>query len=282
VPAKAVQIRVATCQFAGSFQPRRNAAIIRRYIAAAARSKADVVHFHECALSGYGGPVGSKDYDWAALREATESVLAEAAARKVWVVLGTSHRLTGRNKPHNSLYLISPKGKIVDRYDKRFCTKRDLRNYSPGDHFTTFRLKGVKCGLLICYDCRFPELYRQLCKQGVRLVFHSFHNARAAGRGILSYIMTPTIQAHAGTNHMWISAPNSSAYYQLWPSVFVNPDGRIAGKLRPHRAGVMVNTADTSIDYYDAGAPFRNGAMRGILQSGKCPADPRSKDRTCY
>jgi len=279
---KAARLRVATCQFAETFQPLRNAAMVRRYIVAAARRKADIVHFHECALSGYGGRVASKDYDWTALRDAIESVLATAAKRRIWVVLGTSHRLTGKNKPHNSLYLISSAGEIVDRYDKRFCTTRDMETYSPGDHFVTFTLKGVKCALLICYDARFPELYRELYKQGVRLLLHSFHNARAPGRGILSEVMTPTIQAHAGINHMWISAPNSSARYQLWPSAFINPDGRLAGKLARHRAGLMVNTVETGVDYYDASSPFRDDAIRGILRSGKCPRDRRSRDRTCY
>ena len=44
---------------------------------------------------------------------------------KLWVVLGSDHRLSAGNKPHNSLYVISPKGEIVDRYDKRFCTGGD-------------------------------------------------------------------------------------------------------------------------------------------------------------
>jgi len=282
MPPKPRKIRIATCQFAGTFRPMRNAAVVRRYIALAKRNRADVVHFHECALSGYGGAVGSKDYDWDVLREASESVLLTAKQRKIWVVLGTSHRLTGSHKPHNSLYLISPAGKIVDRYDKRFCTDRDLETYTPGDHFVTFRLNGIKCAMLICYDSRFPELYRELYTQGVRVVFHSFHNARAPARGILSYVMVPTIQSHAGINHMWISAPNCSGYYQLWASVFVTPDGKIAGKLPQHRAGLMVNTVDTGKKYYDPSAPFRDAAIQGVLHSGRLVRDPRSTDRKCY
>lgn len=279
---KQATLRVATCQFAESFQPHRNGAVIRRYIAAAAKQKADVVHFHEGALSGYGLEVASADYDWDALRDATESILEEAAKRQVWVILGSSHRLTGPNKPHNSLYVISPAGKVVDRYDKRFCTGRDMEIYSPGDHFVTFKINGIKCGLLICYDSRFPEMFREHCRLAVRVMFHSFHNSRAPRRGILTDIMRPTIQAHAGTNAMWISAPNSSAYYSLWPSVFVTPDGRIAGHVAQHRAGLMVNTVDTGKDYYDASAPHRGLALRGVLQSGKCPKDPRSANRKCY
>lgn len=37
------------------------------------------------------------------------------------VVLGSAHRLSGANNPHNSLYVIDDDGALVDRYDKRFC-----------------------------------------------------------------------------------------------------------------------------------------------------------------
>ncbi len=274
-------LRVATCQFAENWQPRRNASIIRRYIAAAARAKADVVHFHECALSGYGGQVGDAGYNWAALKEATQSILAEAKRCEIWVLLGSSHPLTGKHKPHNSLYLISPAGKIIDRYDKRFCTGGDLNFYSPGDHFVTFKIKGVTCSLLICYDLRFPEIYRELYKLGVKVVFQSFHNGRWDGPGIHEHIMRQTLQAHAGINAMCISAPNSSAYYSRWPSVFITPDGKITGQLKRNRAGLMINTFDPNIEFYDAGYAYRDLAIKGILNSGKIVKDPRSADRKC-
>ena len=275
------KIRIATCQFSENWQPRRNAAVIRRYIAAAARRRADVVHFHECAMSGYCGHVGSPDYDWDALREASESVLAAAKKHRVWVVLGSSHPLTGKHKPHNSLYLISPAGKIVDRYDKRFCMADELDTYSPGDHYVTFKLNGMKCALLICFDLRFPELYRELCEMGAAVVFQSFNNGRMDGPGIHEHVMRQTLQAHAGMNAMWISAPNSSAYYSRWPSVFITPDGKIVGQLSRNRAGLMVNTVDASKKFYDPSEPFRLKAIRGARSCGRSVSDPRSRDRKC-
>ncbi len=277
------KIRVATCQFSESYHPRRNAAIVRRYIAAAKKRRADVVHFHECCLSGYAGKINDPDYDWDALREATESVLAEAKRRKVWVILGCSHPLAPPHKPHNSLYVISPAGKIVDRYDKRFCTSGDLKSYSPGDHFVVFKINGIKCSALICYDVRFPELYRELYKLGVKVLFQSFHNAGGKpGDHIHEHIMRQTLQGHAGVNAFWASANNSSAYYSRWSSVFITPDGKIVARLKRNRPGMMVNTVDTGFDYYDASADFRDDAIGGKLNAGKCVKDRRSADRTCY
>ncbi|MHC4988260.1 MAG: carbon-nitrogen hydrolase family protein, partial [Planctomycetota bacterium] len=98
------------------------------------------MHFSECALSGYAGVdfASFEGYNWDLLKERTLEMIKLAGQLGVWVVLGSSHRLTEPNKPHNSLYLISPEGKLVDRYDKRFCTSIDFDNYTPGDHFVHF------------------------------------------------------------------------------------------------------------------------------------------------
>jgi predicted amidohydrolase len=278
--SKSSKLKIATCQFAEGFRPRRNGAIVRRYLAKAAKRGADIVHFHECALSGYGPEIAREDYDWAALREATESVMAEAAKRRIWVAVGSSHPLTGSNHPHNSLYLISPAGKIVDRYDKRFLTAGDIDIFTAGDHWVTFELKGVRCGLLICYDVRFPKAYEELYKLGVKVVFQSFHNAHYEAPTIHEHIMRQTVQAQAGMHGMCISATNSSARYSAWPSVFVTPDGRITGQLPRNRSGLMVNTFDPAADYYSAGVQFRDQAIRGALHTGRTLCDARSRDRT--
>jgi len=110
----------------------------------------------------------------------------------LYVLLGSTHQLSDGNKPHNSLYMIGPEGVIIDRYDKRFCTNGDLKYYTPGDHFVEFDIKNVHCGLLICYDVRFPELYRQYSKKNVHVLFQSIylchypiHRHQTAGPAIL-------------------------------------------------------------------------------------------------
>ena len=55
--------------------------------------------------------------------------------------------------------------------DHLFTPMGEHEHYAAGDHLTTFSLDGHKCGLLICYDLRFPELFRTLALQGVELLF---------------------------------------------------------------------------------------------------------------
>jgi predicted amidohydrolase len=249
----------------------------------AAKAQADVVHFSECALSGYAGTDfgGFDDYDWDLLRHETLKIMDLAGRLGLWVVLGSSHPLTPPNKPHNSLYLIGPEGRIVDRYDKRFCTPGDLDHYTPGDRFVTFIINGIVCSLLICFDLRFPELYRQLYKQGVQCVFQSFYNARQKGPSVHTHIMRQTMQCHAATNRLWVSMTNSSGYYSPYPSCFIQPDGVIAGQLKPNRPGMMVHTVDLGRDFYDPMAGFREIAIAGRLTNAPGPLDdPRSRDVT--
>jgi len=274
------KIRVASCQFPVSSEIRENLNWIREQIIEAKLKKADIVHFPECALSGYpGADMNSMEkLDWDELHNATDSIMKLAGELKIWIILGSVHRLTGDNKPHNSLYLINPDGQIEDRYDKRFCTSGDLKYFSPGDHFVKFTINGVDCGLLICYDIRFPELYRQYRKMDVDVIFQSFHNARQKPGSIHPVIMHITAQAMAGINYFYMSLTNSSAA-ESWPCYFITPDGLVQNKLSDNIPGILISDIDLSDNYYDASKPYRLDAINGKLNSGECVEDPRSADR---
>lgn len=276
-------LKVATCQFAVSASIKHNSRKIVKFLHKAKKAKADIVHLSECALSGYAGADFETldGMDWPLLKEETEMILALAEKLRLWVILGSTHKLTKANKPHNSLYLINPAGKILDRYDKRFCTADDLRHYTPGNRFVNFTVNGVKCGLLICFDLRFPELYRHLYKQGVNCIFQSFYNARQKGPSVHRFIMRQTMQCRAATNYFWISMANSSGCFSPYPSCFIQPDGVIANQLRNNRPGMMVNTVDSSKKFYDPMADFRDMAIAGALSnSPKTIKDARSRDTT--
>lgn len=288
-------IRVATCQFSVEPEINHNRKCILRQIQQAAYAQADIVHFSECALSGYAG-VDIPDHNslcWEELIDATREIQSAAKAAKIWVLLGSTHRLSGKNKPHNSIYIINPQGEIVDRYDKRFCTgtdgKRptfDMCHYTPGNHRVTFCVKGIKCGVLICYDYRFPELFRDYKREGAAVIFQSFHNARKTVVDDESYniwktIVPATMTCRAAENHFWISANNSQSYPSCWSSFTVRPDGQLTGRLKLHRPGVLITEMALDPKLYDAPAPWRESAMNGKLHSGRLKTDVRSADRTC-
>ena len=220
-----------------------------------------------------------ENFDWDELHSMTDSVMSLAKKLNIWVIMGSLHRLSGNNKPHNSLYVINPEGKITDRYDKRFCTGTDLEYCSPGDHFVTFKIKGVTCGLLICYDVRFPELYREYRKLGCDVIFQSFYNARQGKGSIHPIIMPVSAEAHAATNYFYMSLTNSSAP-ESWPCHFITPDGLVQNKLAPNVPGILISDIDISEEFYDASKEYRQDAMSGKLNSGETVNDSLSSVRT--
>ncbi|MBN1787243.1 MAG: carbon-nitrogen hydrolase family protein [Sedimentisphaerales bacterium] len=279
--AKAGTIKIATCQFAVGDSVEENSGHIQEFLKEAKKLDADIVHFSECALSGYAGSDFDSldEFDWDQLIEQTKKIMALAGELQLWVVLGSMHRLTEPNKPHNSLYLINPAGQIEDRYDKRFCTERDLNYYTPGNRFVTFEINSVKCALLICFDLRFPEIYRELCKSGVHCIIQSFYNARQKEQSVHRHIIRQTMQANAASNYFWVSLSNSSAPIAPYSSCFIRPDGEIVNELKLNKPGIMVNTVDISKSFYDPTAKFRKLAMDAILTNGPVKLDDvRNKD----
>ena len=286
-------LRIASCQFPVEPDISFNRDQILAQVQQAASQGARVVHFSEAALSGYAG-VDFPDIshlDWEQLRTASQDIIEEAARQGVWVLLGSTHRLSNDHRPHNSVYVINDQGSIVERYDKRFCTGRlepacelDLLHYSPGNHATVFDVDGYRCGVLICYDYRFPELYRDLKRRGVEIVFQSFHNARRSqadheAGNIWESVVPATMICRAATNHFWISATNSAARYSSWGNFFALPNGALAGQLPPHETDILFTNIDPQDDYWDAAAPWRDRSIQGQLHSGELVQDARSADR---
>jgi predicted amidohydrolase len=274
---------IATCQFPIQARCERNSDRMASMIESAADQGARVVHFPEGALSGYAGThfCSWDGFEWNTLQEQSERMLELARELSVWILFGSAHRLSSDHLPHNSVYVVSPAGQVVERYDKLFCTRTDLKYYTPGNHFCVFEIECIKCGVLICHDIRYPELNRTYTKEGVRCLFYSFYNAGAKGPKEHTFIMPATQQARAATNYMWLSVSNASNHYQLWSSSFVTPEGRILQKLRRHRSGLIVNTVDTEEKFADKSS-YRDLAIRGILHSGTAVDDPRSQRRDTF
>ena len=271
-------VKISICQFPVCGDLRKNAAFIKAQISEAAQQNTRLAFFPEAALSGYVGTDlhSFEGFDWDAYLEEMHDITRLCKKLGIYAVYGGAHRLTSPNKPHNSLYVASDTGEIIARYDKRFCTNVDLQHYSAGDRFVCFTIDGVKFGLLICYDIRFPELYREYKKLEVDVVLHAFYNARAqTPETIHTVIMHPSLQASAASNYVWVAATNATGEHQSWPSIGIYPDGTIACTLEKGATGITPFTIDPSEKRYDASAPYRPRALQGVLSSEDAPIDPR-------
>lgn len=237
------KLRVATCQFPVSANPVENAKYVRSFMHQAAGEGAHLLHTSEASLSGYAGcdfPT-FKGYNWDALRKETAELRALAKELNMWLVLGSAHFLDENTKPTNCVYLIDPAGKIVDRYDKSFCTTRDQEHYSAGDRLVIRDIRGVKIGLAICFDLAWPQLYIAYRDLGVTVMIHSFQNAADKGPNCLDVLDGRLAPTRCADNRMWAVCNNSSQPYSHWGSFIARPDGTIAKQLGINQPGMLIH-----------------------------------------
>lgn len=70
--------------------------------------------------------------------------------------------MSGPNRPHNSLYVVSDQGAVVERYDKRFLSHTEVRFlYTPGTRPVVFEVDGFRFGTVLCIEVDFPELLEE-------------------------------------------------------------------------------------------------------------------------
>ncbi|MBX9993068.1 carbon-nitrogen hydrolase family protein [Phreatobacter oligotrophus] len=118
---------------------------------------------------------------------------AEAMQLGIWLHIGSLAIKIGERQAANRGYVISPDGEVVAAYDKIHMFDVDLPNgqtyresaaYVPGDVAVMADLPWARLGVTICYDLRFPNLYRTLAEQGAGIM------------AIPSSFTVPTGEAH--------------------------------------------------------------------------------------
>lgn len=258
------QLAIATCQHDVSGNVSQNLISILAQIKEAKSSQADIVHFPECSLSGYGGldiPIIKRN-DYAYIEKAIQGIRALSQSLEINVILGTHHFEEGENgKPKNSLYFINKAGEVEARYDKRILTgsgdTMDHAHYSKGEKPVVFHINGIKCGMLICHEWRYPELYREYKKSGVEIIFQSWYDGGLdieayEEEGILAgELIVGYIKGNAANNYLWISGSNTSSQESCFPSFIVQPDGKIKSKLTRNKPGVLVNSINLDQKFED-------------------------------
>jgi predicted amidohydrolase len=109
-------------------------------------------------------------------QDASLAAFRDVARRhRLWLHIGSLALKTSPDRAVNRGFLIGPDGAIVARYDKIHMFDVDLangesyresRSYVPGEHAVVTDLPWGRLGVTICYDLRFPALYRALAEAG--------------------------------------------------------------------------------------------------------------------
>lgn len=217
-------LRIGLVQLRSSDDARENIATASAFIRQAARDGARFVLTPEntCLMAPDGGAKVSQSF---AERDDPALPAFQALARElsIHLLIGSLSIRVANDKVANRSFLIGPDGGIAARYDKIHLFDVDLPNgeryresatVAPGEKLVMADLPFGRVGLSICYDLRFPHLYRAMGKAGVSIItvpaafthttgmahWHTLLRARAIENG--AFVLAPAQGGvHANGRH---------------------------------------------------------------------------------
>ena len=171
---------------------------------------------------------------------------------KKWILIG-SLIIKNKKKLLNRSVLINDKGKIKTFYDKIHMYDAKLsksekyfesKTFKAGKNIKVVSLPWGKLGLSICYDLRFPNMYRKMSKKGA--IFLSIPSAFTETTGRRHW--HTLLKARAIENFSYVFAPGQAGKHcngrkTYGHSLIVSPDGKILKELGK-REGVITTTVD--------------------------------------
>ena len=175
-------MRAALLQLTSSDQPEDNAATVRDMIGRAVADGAEFVLTPEVTNCVSTSRTHQKSVLHPEATDPTLRDLAAAAARhRIWLLIGSLALLTddADGRFANRSFLIGPDGDIRARYDKIHMfdvdvspeeTFRESDGFRPGDRAVLAETPWGNLGLTVCYDIRFPALYRRLAQAGADIL----------------------------------------------------------------------------------------------------------------
>ncbi|MBB3180526.1 carbon-nitrogen hydrolase family protein [Variovorax sp. Sphag1AA] len=248
-------MKVAAIQMVSAIEREVNLARAHALLADAAEAGAELA-----VLPEYFCMMGARDTDKLGLRETAgtgtvQNFLADAAREfGLWIVGGTLPLETDDdNHVFNSSLVYSPDGACVARYDKihlfYFDNGRERyderRVIAPGSRPMLFDLPSRdghrwRVGMSVCYDLRFPELYRALAREGAELMLVPSAFTRTTGAAHWEVLL----RARAIENLAWVVAPAQGGKHengrQTWgQSMVVDPWGTVVAQQAVDEAVVL-------------------------------------------
>lgn len=259
-------LRIACAQTTATPDPVANLAQAETLIRQAAVAGAELVALPEAFDFLTPGTTAIPDYARPQAEHAALKLLASLAAeRSLWILAGSVSMRAEDGVPVNRSVLFDASGQISAHYDKVHLFDVDLPDgdssresdlYRAGDRAVVADTPWGGIGLSICYDMRFPYLYRRLAKSGARIImapsafssftgplhWHALLRARAIETGC--FVIAP---AQCGDNH-----PGRRSYGH---SLIIDPWGRVLADAE-EECGVITATLDLSeVERFRAAIP---------------------------
>jgi len=247
-------MKIAALQTVATPDVERNLEAAARLIAQAARDGAELA-----ALPEYFCLMGRRDDDKLAAAEAPgrgpiqDFLSAQAKGHGLWLIGGTLPLRTATpERVRNACCVYAPDGTLAARYDKMHLFRYDngresydeARVLEAGSEAVALQAGPLRLGLSVCYDLRFPELYRRLCAPPCDLLSVPAAFTYTTGRAHWELLL----RARAVENQCYVIAPAQGGTHEngrrTWGhSMVVDPWGEVLAVL-PEGEGVVLAEFD--------------------------------------
>ena len=185
-----------------------------------------------------------------------QGLIALAAELKIWLLIGSALVKRADGGAANRSILVGPDGRIAATYDKMHMFDVDLPTgekareseaYTPGEEAVIAATPFGKLGLTICYDLRFPYLYRALAKAGAEIMTIPACFTRPTGEAHWEVLM----RARAIETGSFVLAPAQGGFHEdgrgTWGrSIAVGPWGEVLALADHDEPGFVI--ADLDLD----------------------------------
>ena len=139
------------------------------------------------------------------------------------------------NKITNTSFVINRNGKIVGKYDKKYMYIYNGNDFqvdetldtTKGKDLGVLEIDGIKIGIGICFDLRFPEYFRELIKNEVQIIFLPSHFRKNTGS--IAWNVLP--EARAIENQVYFCACNQTGDGLIGNSKVISYDGTLISSL---------------------------------------------------
>ncbi len=233
-------MRIAAYQFAVSGNMHRNFSSMQKAVCRAAEQDVKLLVFPECSLTGY--PPRDLPSSAAADFNLMSSLLDElgrtAMEHGIHIITGTI--LPCGDSYFNSAVILHPNGQR-DFYHKRALWGWDRENFIPGSKSGIFEINGLKTGLRICYEVRFPEYFRELHAAGSDLNIVLFYDTADADNIDRYDLIKAHLRTRAAENVAPILSINATHPFQTAPTALFDCSGKVLCELERNAEGLLVH-----------------------------------------
>lgn len=232
-------MKIGAYQFDITKDIKCNLEFMKKAIYKACKENIKLIVFPECSLTGY-PPYdinSSANVNFDELELAFEELLNLASDNKLYILFGTI--ILEDKKYYNSAVLFTPKReKLI--YSKRALWGWDKDNFSIGNSVGVFNVEGVKIGVRICFEVRFPEFFRELYKENTDLNIILFYDTASYDDIDRYELIKSHIRTRAVENITHTLSVNTICPYQTAPTALYDKSGDILIELNRNDEDLLV------------------------------------------